>query len=1185
MQWTSYPSRVSARLPPIIVFLLVLDGCSYGFVGSSSDSERCGASDKCDSGWICDVALQTCVQLCEKDQDCTTVNHVCRNNGLCVYAIAPVAPQIAALTAAPSSVVTGVTTSVTWSWTYANSPTPTPTCVIDNNVGTLTPGTGTPVTIHTATTYTLTCTNTAGSHTAQTTINVVAAPVPPQIAAFTATPSSVTTGVTTSVTWSWTYANSPTPTPTCAIDNTVGTLTPGVGTPVTINAATTYTLTCTNTAGSHTAQTTVNVVAALVPPQISAFTATPSNVTSGVSTSITWTWSYASAPNPTAACSIDPDIGSMTSGGSRNVTLTNPKIYTLTCTNSAGSSTKIVSIATELASVLTPVAERVLYRKLEIGMALPELGSRIATFLGDSTGVYKPGTANYHAQRASGTILNPYDPDHIDIIADFMSPGGQMTRRYGFYYVPYLVQENVRPACGTYPVNDPPPQFTNPKTLDWVQMPTDYEWRIRFAPNQVGEWSSVITVQVGGVLLKQGQVTFSVTTSNDPGFIKVADNRKYFVYADNPNELFYPMGTNFIPHRGIGEYGCPKANQTEQPHGHTRVFPYVSEQFQRHFDYLTDTQEEGTGQGGNLTRLFLASGGLGVERERLNNYSTRQIEMGEMDNYVDLLEEKGIYAILGLEYNSDYDPNAVPINPDDPLYDGCWDRSQNWPWNPYNNAVPHETYPGQTPSDLKSNWQLKGVEGVTDSRQFFTDANAKQIYKKKLRYIHSRFGYSPHIFLYEMMTELDMLANTHVSGQEPLQSYWTTPGWVAATFNEDVANWANEMAGYLKGLGSKQLTTASYGYYGVCRNDNWMGLNLPPAPSVFSTMNLRLIWTKPNIDVISAHIYGNREATVRLASEEVQRCQDATISPVIPTKPVMVNEYTLGDVVPAAFTCVDVNWHNRNWGMPFSGVAGATYWGYERYALGHYWNYCSEPKDPGYSDSSDPYHGNFERNLDGLSTFMAQVPFADSALSGHTFKTTFSHASGATSEPFGPHEVLYSILPNHACKPVAGWVHNRSFIVQNYQGACYNKLRQTDNEPTSPLYNNMQEIMTAFPKIKDDAPQRFNNGDESGYLTYFPGADNFAEMALAGGYRFYLANGALSLSYDNYRVQWYWTWGADTGTYNAEWNFSPYNQLNWDSALSATYVTIPPTGRESSTTNRPGDLTFIVLRNIAGCDD
>jgi plastocyanin len=167
-------------------------------------------------------------------------------------------PTMTSFLASPSQLQAGVATTVTWNWTYEVVPTlPDPSCTIDNGVGTVMRGQATMVTISAVTTFTLTCTNSAGSGSRQVVIGVP--PVAPSIATFTASPALVTSNAATPVTWTWTYTTPPSPAPACTIEHGVGAVTSGSATAVTLSQARTFRLRCTNSQGSSTAQATVSV--------------------------------------------------------------------------------------------------------------------------------------------------------------------------------------------------------------------------------------------------------------------------------------------------------------------------------------------------------------------------------------------------------------------------------------------------------------------------------------------------------------------------------------------------------------------------------------------------------------------------------------------------------------------------------------------------------------------------------------------------------------------------------------------------------------------------------------------------------------------------------------------------------------------------------------------------------------
>jgi hypothetical protein len=84
--------------------------------------------------------------------------------------------------------------------------------------------------------------------------------VPPILASFSASPTTITSGVPTKVQWTWSYSNQPYPEPRCTIDQGVGTLYNGAQAALTLADSSMVTLTCANSAGKSTKQVKINTV-------------------------------------------------------------------------------------------------------------------------------------------------------------------------------------------------------------------------------------------------------------------------------------------------------------------------------------------------------------------------------------------------------------------------------------------------------------------------------------------------------------------------------------------------------------------------------------------------------------------------------------------------------------------------------------------------------------------------------------------------------------------------------------------------------------------------------------------------------------------------------------------------------------------------------------------------------------
>jgi len=232
-------------------------------------------------------------------------------------------PVITTFQAEKDSIERGSTTVLRWSVTGATN------VKIGPNLGIL-PAQGERTLSPTETTqYTLIAQGHAGQVTTrQLTLRVTSSP--PSISSFLAEPASINKGSSTLLRWSVAGAA------TVRIEPGLGESQVQGERPVSPEQTTLYTLTAEGPGGRTSKQLTINVA---VPPSPSInFDAEPSSLIQGQSTTLRWKVSGASR------ISIEPDIGTATTSGSRSVKPSHTTIYTLVAEGPGGSMTRELTV-------------------------------------------------------------------------------------------------------------------------------------------------------------------------------------------------------------------------------------------------------------------------------------------------------------------------------------------------------------------------------------------------------------------------------------------------------------------------------------------------------------------------------------------------------------------------------------------------------------------------------------------------------------------------------------------------------------------------------------------------------------------------------------------------------------------------------------------------------------------------
>ena len=234
------------------------------------------------------------------------------------------------LNANPTTVASGGSTQLTWSSTNTTS------CTASGGWSGSRPASGNATidNLTANTTFTLQCTGGGGSAQGSVTVAIMGAPPPPTLT-FSANPTSVDAGDSSTLTWSSTNATS------CVASGGWSGARQASGNQSTgaLNATTLFVLACTGNGGTAQQSVTVTVNPVTPAPTVS-LSANPSNIGAGNQSVLTW-----NSSNATACTAAGAWTGARPTNGSETVgPLLQTSIFTLTCTGAGGSASQSATV-------------------------------------------------------------------------------------------------------------------------------------------------------------------------------------------------------------------------------------------------------------------------------------------------------------------------------------------------------------------------------------------------------------------------------------------------------------------------------------------------------------------------------------------------------------------------------------------------------------------------------------------------------------------------------------------------------------------------------------------------------------------------------------------------------------------------------------------------------------------------
>ncbi|MFC1479015.1 DUF5060 domain-containing protein [Planctomycetota bacterium] len=233
-------------------------------------------------------------------------------------------------------------------------------------------------------------------------------------------------------------------------------------------------------------------------------------------------------------------------------------------------------------------------------------------------------------------------------------------------------------------------------------------WKLRYAPKKKGQHTFRIKAQTGNASVISSEFSFRALPARTPGYVAVdKTDSRYFAFSNG--SFFYPVGHNV---RSPNDPRCARVMGIAVP------LDRGTYAYDKYFANMSKSGE-------NCLEIWMCSWWVGLEWIRdwngyhgLGYYNLENA--WKLDYLVSLAEKYNMYIHLVIDNHGKLSVNCDP----------------EWKLSPYNR-------------------QNGGF--LSHPNEFFSSTQAKKLYKRKLRYILARWGWSPRIMGFELWSELDLV--------------------------------------------------------------------------------------------------------------------------------------------------------------------------------------------------------------------------------------------------------------------------------------------------------------------------------------------------------------------------------------------------------------------------------------------
>lgn len=350
-----------------------------------------------------------------------------------------------------------------------------------------------------------------------------------------------------------------------------------------------------------------------------------------------------------------------------------------------------------------------------------------------------------------GNYSNPYDPEVIDVWAEFNGPDGKRHVVTAFYYEAYSLKKKEGYEVATHDNKGD-------------------RWKLRFTPDIEGYWTFVLHARdKKGEVVKSsddsGPLAFKCRVNNNAqGFIRKANSLFLKREVRNNGKLqyrsFFPVGPN------VAWYGCADAYHYEKPYGIYEYKDYIdalsgNANYMRvwlnRYQYLSLYGPEHTIRSKGLPTVFFDA-------------MVNQKDAAEVDYIVSYAAEHGINIMPCIFTKGDFKDEKWAVE----AVKKYSSMPSAWTHNPFHTQL-----------------------GLEQPIEFFTNPEAKRIVKNLLRYIVSRWGYATNLVSWELWNEVGNMFKAN------------NPN---AAIGNAIAQWHAEMASYVRSIDPyDHLITTSLG--------------------------------------------------------------------------------------------------------------------------------------------------------------------------------------------------------------------------------------------------------------------------------------------------------------------------------------------------------------------------------------